>query len=182
MHLDLLGSVSVSVLFVFRYGIKVTKSLIMLLYPHRLPDRALPNSIFKQRESLGGRLARKRYYGPDGKPVKDRDYTNHGNPNVTNPHDNPFDETENGGWGHTGEYVPVDPATDDPNEGTDYNPESGWTIASKIGGGALIVGGIVLGVYTIINDITIVGVVDDVPGLIAAGEAISSGWLIIFGG
>lgn len=55
-----------------------------------------------------------------------------------------------------------------------------WETAGKIAGGALVLAGIATVIYTIANDVTVVGIADDVPTLVAAWELIKNGWKILF--
>ena len=61
---------------------------IKALTPHSLPTIGNPNSVGIQ-YGKDGKIARKRYYGPDGKAVKDEDYTAHGGHET--PHDHGWD-------------------------------------------------------------------------------------------
>lgn len=58
------------------------------LKPHNLPVIGKPNSVEVQ-YGENGKIARKRYYGPDGKAVKDEDYIEHGGHKT--PHDHEWD-------------------------------------------------------------------------------------------
>ena len=83
------------------------------LSPHKLPDKGKPNSVGEQRDSKGT-LKRRRFYGPDGRAVKDEDYSDHGNPAVhPNPHDHSWDWTK----------APKDRRSKDPQ------PHNPWTVA-----------------------------------------------------
>jgi len=178
-YIDINGNIALNYYTIFLLGLNSALVIIMKLFPHHLPNLAPPGTILRQREKQGGKLRRKRYYGDDGRPVKDREYTNHGDKDIPNPHDNPFGETANGGWGHNGEHNPVE--HDDPDEGIDYDPEKGWGIAENVIGATLLIGGVVGAIYIIANDVTIVGVADDIPGLVAAGESIWQGLQMLFG-
>ena len=50
---------------------------------HSMPQTGTPNSVTKNYKD--GKLSTERYYGSDGKPYLDIDYSNHGNSNM-HPH------------------------------------------------------------------------------------------------
>lgn len=71
--------------------------------------------------------------------------------------------------------------TTTPSVITDTESSFDWETAGKIAGGTLIIAGIATVIYTIANDVTVVGIADDVPTLVAAWELIKNGWKILFG-
>ncbi|MCD2349063.1 hypothetical protein LQK79_20625, partial [Clostridium guangxiense] len=58
-----------------------------------------PNSVGREYDK-NGNLTKERWYGEDGRVVKDRHYTNHGNPKLHPkvPHDHDWGYDENGNW------------------------------------------------------------------------------------
>lgn len=58
---------------------KVT-SVSQIYNPHSMPESWTPNSVVQK--ILDGKLVTERYYGANGKPYLDIDYTNHGNPKM----------------------------------------------------------------------------------------------------
>ena len=102
----------------------------------------------------------KREYGPDGRAVKDTDYTNHGNPKEHPDVPHEHDWTWEGEASHRGKAHP-------PKKNTNL-----------ILGGVLVVGAGLGILWVTLNDATIVGVADDttVPVLL---EIFGSGWEMI---
>ena len=68
----------------FIYNQNQLSSVMNYLVPHKLPDRGEPNSVGRQYDK-DGNLVRERFYGPDGSPVKDKDYKHPG------PHEFPHE-------------------------------------------------------------------------------------------
>lgn len=48
--------------------------------PHSMPESGTPNSVVQKVKD--GKLITERYFGSNGKPYLDIDYTNHGNPKM----------------------------------------------------------------------------------------------------
>lgn len=63
---------------------------------HTMPISGTPHSV--TRNYRGGSLSTERYYGEDGKPYLDIDYSDHGNPltHRTVPHEHSIEFDENG--------------------------------------------------------------------------------------
>ena len=111
---------------------------------------------------MNGNLYQERWYGPDGKPIKDRHHTNHGNaklhPKVSHDHD----------WGY--------------NDEGDWKPGPWYSdLAKPIIGMEIMVTTSIAMAWVVGNDITGVGFADDMS-IVTLGGAFSRGIIMIFGG
>ena len=124
-----------------------------------LPRTGDPNSS-QTLPNPDGTPKQKRWYGPDGSAVRDRDY-NHTGDDVTFPHDHEWKDGERG------------------KEHLDPDPEYEFTTEQIIGVGVVLVCAVGIA-YVVANDLTGIGVVDDF--LIAPlGAGASTGLTLVFG-
>ena len=89
--------------------------------PSSLPPAGTPNSVGKH-YNPDGSLKQERAYGPNGQPVRDRDY-NHSGKDLEFPHDHVWENGERGS-----EHIPV------------TDPEKGVDVTKVIVGGVAVAG------------------------------------------
>ena len=125
-----------------------------------LPLRGNPNSS-QTLHNPDGTPKQKRWYGPDGNAIRDRDY-NHTGDNLPFPHDHEWEDGE-----RQTEHLPPSP---------DYQ------FSSETFMGVGLVAACTIGMVVIAaDDLTGVGVADNAL-LIPLGTGVSSGLSMIFGG
>jgi len=112
---------------------------IVFITPHTLPKTGEPNSVGRQYDD-DGNLVRERYYGPDGRSVKDKDYKHGGQHEF--PHEHDWDWSKN---------PPRQPA----------KSPSQSVINKIIAAGVVVIAGVAM-IIIASDDITGVGVADDV--------------------
>ncbi|MFT9057379.1 MAG: hypothetical protein ABF449_12350 [Ethanoligenens sp.] len=125
------------------------------MYPHTLPPVGTPNSVGKQYDE-NGNLVCERFYGPDGKATKDRDYQHGGE------HEFPHDHY----WDSNGKRGGAESSTDE-------------TMQKAVGIGVVVLAGVGI-VLIVADDITVIGIVDDVAEVTLSGSFLA-GWTMIIG-